>query len=160
MVVGIYLLMYLFCFAKGMDMLLFPYNAMFAGAPSQKPDHHLYVVEWNDWPVLFTHYPYWKKDQLEQAPVHYARYVEHGEKVYMDAYLLQKKWPLSVKQFLNKRLTPGKIDFETWSAWYLNLIDIPCSKNDQVRLLKLSVRFKDGYPIYQDTTVICSTIFH
>ena len=138
---------------------MFPYNSMFAGAPSQKPDHKLYLLEWNEWPVLYTHYAYWKKDLMEQSVFHYAHYIEKGEKVYMDAYISQKKWPFSVEQFLKNRLTPGKVDFKTLSSWYMNLINIPCHKNDQARLLKLSIRFDEGYPICQDTTVICSATF-
>ena len=120
-----------------MDLFLFPYNAMFSGAPNQNKGSDVYVVKVNGNVVPITHHFYWKKDMLEQSANHYASYRMKGNRVYLNDYLDQKKWPASVKFDLKNNLTQGVVDFHTWAGWYLSKAGYPVQDGDIVSLCRL-----------------------
>lgn len=120
-----------------MDMLIFPYNAMFAGAPSQKINTDFYVVSVNGKIAPITKQFYWKKDMLEQSANHYAVYKKNGENVYLHEYILNKHWPASVKENCINKLTPGHVTFHYWANWYLSIAGYHVQDGDSVALCSL-----------------------
>ena len=98
----------------------------------------MYVVKVNGNIVPITHHFYWKKDMLEQAANHYAGYLMNGNRVYLNDYLDQKKWPASVKLDLKNKLTQGIVDFHRWAGWYLSKAGYPVQEGDTVSLCRLN----------------------
>ena len=135
---------------------MFPYNAMFAGAPLQKKQAELYVVKVNGRIVPITQHFYWKKDILEQSVFHYANYQIKGKKVYVDEFIQQKYWPASVKENLKKTLTPGNIGFDQWAEWYLSKAGNRIQVGDMISLCRLKPEMHNDEIRFSEIQVISS----
>ena len=152
--VSIFICTYGYFFIKKMDLFLFPYNAMFWGASTQKKSPDVYVVKVNGNIVPITHQFYWKKDMLEQAATHYALYKTKGNMVYLSEYIDQKEWPVSIKQTLKNKLTPGEIDFQQWAGWYLTKTCYPVKVGDTVSICRLEVEMRDDKISFMEKQVV------
>lgn len=119
----LFVCVYTLLLLKRMDMMLFPYNAMFAYNRSAVDSGIVYRVKANDQPVLFTTFAYWKKDLLETSAFVYGRYVEADRKVYLEQYLLSK--PALFQCNLLHALYPGRASTAGWYRWYAAMAGMP-----------------------------------
>ena len=135
-----------------MDMLLFPYNNMFALSADKNMTAITYGMKLNGNSIFYTHQPYWKKDFLEMAVSKYAHYVERDNKVLLNEYLIEKKWPNAAKSFLENRLTPYNAEY--WPVWYCNFAGYSVSPDATIEIYAYRFDYKNSIPSIIDSSLV------
>lgn len=133
--VSLFVFVYALLLVKRMDMMLFPYNAMFAYNRSAADSGIVYRVKASEQPVLFTAFAYWKKDLLETAAFVYGRYVEAAHQVYLEQYLRSK--PAFFQYEFLQALYPSQASTAGWYRWYARLAGLPDTKRYRMWKYKL-----------------------
>jgi hypothetical protein len=151
----LYMVAYFTCIFKKMDMAIFPYNNMYSNA--QTIETPCYYLKMNNQRISYTHFMYWKKDFLEQSVTKYAGYVNQNQHNYLNIYIDEKIKYTKQNSVLKKALTPGEIDFKSWSTWYATYAGIKVQPNDNFELVKYNVEIKNDVVAILDSNVLCST---
>ena len=137
-----------------MDMLMFPYNRMFATVPATEKKAATYAVLLNGERIPFTKQLYWRKDFLEQSPAKYAAYLQRGGHNFLEMYFTQKKLSETQMQKLEGKLFISKQMGEAWAVWYCRFAGYNPRTGDLIELKKYGLDFRGGHPVITDSTVI------
>lgn len=116
-----------------------------------------YFVKLNNERIMFTHFPYWKKDILEQAPLKYAGYSNSNHQHQISIFLKSKIQDSSTLFFLEKRLTPTQINPSDWLSWYSGFSEIKSNKGDSLSLVEYLVSTAKNLPMFTDSFTICKS---
>lgn len=133
-VVILFMLTYAWFLRKKMDMMYFPFNAMFAYERTGQDTILVYRLKLNDNPLNYTQFPYWKKDFLETSLRVYAHYLQAGRQVYAGQYILDKWGRKGWGDLMMKNLTPLDLDDQKQLAWYATFAGARLKTGDQVSL--------------------------
>lgn len=154
--VGCFVLVYMVLFYKKMDMMPFPYNNMFS-QQNQETTHTTYFVKLNGKIIPYTSFMYWKKDFLEQSGYKYQEYIGLQQKNYLSNYIAAKSWSPSIKERLEARLCPSKLDFSTWVKWYSTYANATIPKHAQFELVAFTAKFNTNqtYEFQSETISNC-----
>jgi len=154
--VGCFVLVYIVLFYKKMDMMPFPYNNMFS-QQNQETTHTTYFVKLNGKIIPYTSFMYWKKDFLEQSGYKYQEYIGLQQKNYLSNYIAAKSWSPSIKERLEARLCPSKMDFSTWVKWYSTYANATIPKHAQFELVAFTAKFNTNqtYEFQSETISNC-----
>ena len=106
---------------------------------------------------MFTHFPYWKKDILEQAPLKYAGYLNSNQQYQISIFLKSKIQDSSTLFFWKKRLTPTQINPSDWLSWYSGFSEIKLNKGDSLSLVEYGVSTAKNLPMFTDSFTICKS---
>ena len=134
LVVILFILGYAYCLTHKMDMMMFPYNAMFAY--DRKPGDSImsYRIMVNDKDMHYTRFSYWKKDFLETSPRVFAHYLASGNTVYVDQYIKDSWGHGAMATWIKSRLSPGAVDLPAQMAWYARKAGIKARPGDVLSL--------------------------
>ena len=139
-------------------MIAFPYNDMFSTEIQDLKFKKYYVVKLNNDRIEFSHFPYWKKDLLEQAPLKYANYLNNNSQNDVTVFLKSKIHDSSLLFFLEKRMTAYHINSSDWLRWYADYSGNPLNKRDSISLIEYHISFEKDFPTLTDSFIICKTI--
>lgn len=140
-------------------MIVFPYNDMFSCQNQNSKFKKCYFVKLNNDRIEFTDFPYWKKDILEQAPLKYANYVNANHQNQLSVFLKSTFKDSTTISFLEKRLTPSKINSSDWLFWYAKFSGNNLNRGDSLSLVEYSISNTKELPMLTDSFTICrSTI--
>lgn len=115
----LFILIYAITFYKKMDMIFFPYNAMYAVDFQHSNKASTYAMKLNGNLVKITRHLYWKKDFLETSLHAYAQYLQKDRRVFLDDYLTYKFKNDHVRSVLSNGLTPNREDAIQWPSWFI-----------------------------------------
>lgn len=149
-----FICMFIYFFNKKMDMVLFPYNSMYAVDLNTKYVASTYAFKLNRNLVKITQNPYWKKDFLEASLLSFAKYKQNNDEVYMQQYLQAVIPNKETREVLSNRLSPSKSDVAHWPAWYIRFAGYSVNDPDSIQLLKYDFIIKDNKFILKDSNII------
>ena len=133
-------------------MVLFPYNNMFALSANNNSIASTYGMKLNGNKILFTNRLYWKKDFLETSVSTFGFFVQNNNKVFLNNYLEETKWPKRSKSFFEKKLTPHFV--EMWPIWYCNFAGYTVPSNATIELYKYRIDYNESYPKLIDSSLV------
>jgi hypothetical protein len=143
-----------------MDMPFFPHNSMFSSNSTHFPSAIItFGVKINDRLIGITHQPYWKKDFMEMSLIEYAAYIKNGNKVYMDEYLASKRIPGSVKEDLQRLLTPDDLKTQNWTNWFAQFAAVGIDRGSKIEVTEYHFEFSDGKFRLKDSLELCNKLF-
>lgn len=151
---------YAVTFSKKMDMTLFPYNAMFAMEQHQQDTFSIYRFRYDGHPVLISDFMYWKKDFLETSATVFGKYLQHGQKVYLQEYLDGKCPSLPACGLLKSRLLPGNSVCRDWPGWYIRFAGIKPQNGSRIDVVQYQAVYKNGELTLADSTVLLTNIYN
>lgn len=140
----VFLCVYAVSFSKKMDMVFFPYNNMYSSESQGSANISTYAARKNDSLVHITSYPYWKKDFLETALFNYCRYIERGNRVYLEDYFKYRFPEGAFRSYLLNKLIPDKSAVVDWPAWFTRFAGKPAVAGDQIEFIKYDFAFSHG----------------
>lgn len=159
----IYMVCYASCMYKKMDMLMFPYNDMFSHNASQEAttskDDQINYLKVNGQKIPYTHFPYWKKDFIEQQNHYYGHFLQRGNQNHIDLLIDKRIQSNDWNHFLHRRLSNIKLSFEQWARWYAEYANVKLSEGDKLQLIEYTVRKTENSPIIIDSTIISQAVF-
>jgi hypothetical protein len=141
-----------------MDMIVFPYNDMFSSKIQNSKFKKSYFVKLNDERIKISHFPYWKKDILEQTPSKYTSYFNANHQNQLSFFLKSKFKDSSTLFFLENRLMPSKTNQAYWLRWYVGFSGKKLNKGDSILLVEYSISNETNFPKLIDSSTICKTI--
>ncbi len=142
-----------------MDMIVFPYNDMFSCQNQNSKFKKCYFVKLNNERIKFTHFPYWKKDILEQAPLKYAIYLNSNHHNQISIFLKSKIQDSLILSFWERKLSPSQNDPTDWLNWYAGFSEKKLNKGDSLSLVEYSVSTAMELPMFNDSITICKSTF-
>jgi hypothetical protein len=159
-VVLIYLAIYGITLYKKMDMPFFPHNSMFSSISTHDPSAiTTFGVKINDRLIGITDNIYWKKDFLEMSLIEYSAYLKNGNRVYLDDYLASRKIDGSVKEDLQRLLTPDDIKAQNWTNWFAQFAGIGIDRGSKIEVTEYHYEFSDGKFRLRDSLALCNKLF-
>lgn len=135
---------YAYCLTHSMDMMMFPYNAMFAYERKAGDSIITYRIHLNEKDIHITRFLYWKKDFFETSPRVFAHYISSGKNVYVDQYLQEKRMREPFAHWLKARLTPGSFDLAEQMAWYVRLAGEKIMPGDDLSVWAIHLSWQEG----------------
>lgn len=141
-----------------MDMITFPYNDMFSSKNQISKVKKYYFVKLNKERINISHFPYWKKDILEQTPSKYTSYFKSNFQNQLSFFLKSKFRDSSTLFFFENRLTPSKTNQADWLIWYIGFSGKKVNKGDSISLVEYSISNESNFPMLIDSSTICKLI--
>ena len=139
---------------KKMDMLIFPFNNMFALAPGTTSITATYAIRLNGQLVPITHHLYWKKDFLETSLHTYGKYKEQESTVYLEQYIRSTTAKKQKKKFLLESLTPDRSHANLWPVWFCQFAGVNVPSKSKMELVKYRLLFEEEKVSLYDSTII------
>ena len=155
----LFIIFYAVVFYKKMDMVIFPYNNMFALKTSPEISPSTYAMRINGKLVPITDFPYWKKDFLETSLFNFAKFLQQGEKVFLEDYLKAKGYSKWAGGILNDRLLPDKNGAKHWPVWYTDFANQDIKAGDTYEIVRYNFEFTDDNYKLNDSVIIFSDKF-
>jgi hypothetical protein len=146
---------YIVTFHKGMDMIFFPYNGMFAIDFETTNKAFTYAINLNGKMVHITDKLYWKKDFLESSLNNYAGYIKNEQTLYLENYLKQK----NAGKGALRNLLPQKELASHWPLWFISFAGYSYSMPVKVEIVQYNYVFKDGKAVLTDSASVYSNYF-
>lgn len=146
--------LYGYFFNKKMDMVLFPYNSMYAVDFTKQYAASTYAFKLNGKLVNITQNPYWKKDFLEASLLSFAKYKQNNDEVYMQQYLQTVVPNKEKREFLSSKLSPSKFAVASWPAWFIRFAGYSVNDSDSIQLLQYDFTFQGNNVILKDSSII------
>jgi hypothetical protein len=140
-----------------MDMIVFPYNDMFSYQIQKSKIKKCYFVKLNNERIKFTHFLYWKKDILEQAPLKYADYLNSNHQHQISIFLKSKIQDSLKLSFWERKLNPSQNDPTDWLNWYSGFSEKKLNKGDSLSLVEYHVSTVKNLPMFTDSFTICKS---
>ena len=141
-----------------MDMTFFPYNDMFSSKIQNSQFKKYYVVKLNNERIKFSHFPYWKKDLLEQAPLKYATYLNNNYQNQLSVFLKSKFHDTPNYYFLESRLTPTNKKPSDWLIWYATFSENKINNGESISLVEYTRNTTSSVLLFTDSFIICKSI--
>lgn len=139
-------------------MITFPYNDMFSSKNQISKVKKYYFVKLNKERINISHFPYWKKDILEQTPSKYTSYFKSNFQNQLSFFLKSKFRDSSTLFFFENRLTPSKTNQADWLKWYIGFSGKKVNKGDSISLVEYSISNESNFPMLIDSSTICKLI--
>ena len=146
--------LYIYFFSKKMDMVLFPYNSMYAVDFTKQHTTSTYAFKLNGKLVKITQNPYWKKDFLEASLLSFAKYKLSNDKVYMQQYLQVVIPNKERREVVSGRLSPSKFAVAHWPAWFIRFAGYSVNDTDSIQLMQYDFAFEGNRVILKDSSII------
>lgn len=137
-----------------MDATFFPYNSMFTAPLQQKNTASTHAIKINGKRVAITKHLYWKKDFLEETLFNYSKYIQNGEKLFMQTYLDLRIADESNRRFLLRRLCPNAFAMRSWLNWYAGYAGASIEPGSNIELMRYDVRFEKNAAVLTDSVII------
>jgi len=137
-------------------MMLFPYNDMFSHhdvASSSTMDHISYLKV-NGQRIPYAHFPYWKKDILEQQLHYVTKYLTNNHRNHIDEYIDTRFKSKALNKFLHDQLSPTTFRFDNWAEWYLQYVHFHCDSIHQIELIDYTIAYGADGPMIVDSTIV------
>jgi hypothetical protein len=146
-----------------MDMLIYPYNDMFAhhqhDSVHDNKQQQIFYLKLNNKRISYSRYPYWKKDFAEQQIHYYSKYLQAGHKNHIDFYIDNKFKKNQLNQLLHHQLSPLDCNKEKWTKWYLQFTHTSFKRGDTAELVNYSMKLNpSGAEIIDSSTLFRFTI--
>ena len=139
-------------------MIVFPYNDMFSSEIQNSEFKKYYFVKLNNERIKISHFPYWKKDILEQAPLKYAIYLNTNHQNQLSIFLKSKIQDSLKLSFWESRLIPSQNNPDDWLIWYAGFSGNKLKKGDSISLVEYCVSTAKDLPKLADSFTICKSI--
>jgi len=134
---------WMYTISKKFDWVFFPYNNMFANSNTNAQNLTSYGLKKNGTIIAISHFPYWKKDLLEQSITHFAYYVLQDNKQYADIFFEQRKNTGMVTRCIGDRLKTPNTSLKEWANWYFKMTNQNAISGDSIALMSYQWKF-DG----------------
>ena len=109
--------------------------------------------------IVISHFPYWKKDLLEQSITHYAYYVLQDNKQYADIFFEQRKNTGMVTRCIGDRLKTPKTSLKEWANWYLKMTNQFATNGDTIALMSYQWKVVGGTIKLTDSITLKTATF-
>jgi len=113
-----------------------------------------YGMKMNGELIQITRNAYWKKDFLEASLATYAKYLKHGEVIYLEDYLNFKNSP----GWLMNKLVPQKIKTRTWPGWFCNYAGYRNLGGARIEVYQYNYKFSNGRVELIDSLLLYRTL--
>ncbi len=139
-IVALYLILYAFFFIKKMDMVVFPYNSMFAIDFSDNNTSETYQLKIDGKAVRFTNKWWWKKDFMETSLKRYALLLH--DTPYIEKYIAYAYANKSYRELFLNQLKPSTTDKSKWLFWYAKFGNVNLKKGQVFSIWQYRLHFE------------------